>query len=54
MIQFQSDPFDIIEARLSQLENVRRNDKTLPTQTLTIPDTSSIVMKINSKAILSI
>ena len=36
-IQFQSDPFDMIEA----LENIRRNEKTLPTQSLTIPYTSS-------------
>jgi len=25
IIQFKSNPFDIIEARLSQLENMRRN-----------------------------
>ena len=41
MIQFQSDPLDMIEARLSWLENMRRNKETLPTQSLTIPDTSS-------------
>ena len=41
MIQFQSDPFDMIEVRLSRLENMRRNEKTLPTQFLTISDTSS-------------
>ena len=35
MIQFQSDPFDTIEARLSRLENI------LPTQSLTFPDTFS-------------
>ena len=40
-IQFPSDPLDMIEARLSQLENMRRNKETLPTQFLTIPDTSS-------------
>ena len=31
MIQFQSDPLDMIKARLSQLENMRRNTNTLPT-----------------------
>ena len=31
----------MIEARLSRLENMRRNKKTLPTQSLTIPNTSS-------------
>jgi len=31
MIQFPSDPFDMIEARLSRLENMRRNEETLPT-----------------------
>ena len=41
MIQFQSDPFDMIEARLSRLENMYRNEKTLPTQSLTISDTPS-------------
>jgi len=41
MIQFQNDPLDMIEARLSRLENMRRNKKTLPTQSLTILDTSS-------------
>ena len=41
MIQFQSNPFDMIEARLSRLENMRRNEKTLPTKSLTIPDTFS-------------
>ena len=41
MIQFQSDTLDMIEARLSRLENMRRNKKTLPTQSLTIFDTSS-------------
>ena len=41
MIQFQSDPLDMIEARLSRLENIYRNKKALPTQSLTIPDTSS-------------
>ena len=41
MIQFQSDPLDMIEAKLSRLENICRNKKTLPTQSLSIPDASS-------------
>ena len=41
MIQFQSDPLDMIEARLSRLENMRRNKETLPIQSLTIPNTSN-------------
>ena len=41
MIQFQSDPLDMIEARLNRLKNMRRNKVTLPTQSLTILDTSS-------------
>jgi len=41
MIQFQSDPLDMIEVRLSRLENMHRNKKTLRTQSLTILDTSS-------------
>ena len=41
MIHFQNDPLDMIEARLSRLKNIRRNKETLPTQSLTIPDTSS-------------
>jgi len=43
MIQFQSNPFDMTEARLSRLENMRRNVGTLPTQSLTIPNTSSYI-----------
>jgi len=35
----------MIEVRLSQLENMRWNKKTLPTQSLTIPDTSSHIDK---------
>ena len=39
------DPFshsiDMIEARVSRLENIFKNEKSLPTQSLTIPDTSS-------------
>ena len=41
MVQCQNDPFDMIEARLSRLENMRRNKETLPTQSLTIPNASS-------------
>ena len=41
MIQFQNDPLDMIEARLSRLENMRRNKETLTTQSLTILDTSN-------------
>ena len=41
MIQFQSDRLNMIEARLSRFENMRRNKKTLSAQSLTIPDTSS-------------
>ena len=41
MIQFQSDLLNMIEVRLSQLKNMRRNKKTLPTQSLTIPDPSN-------------
>jgi len=32
---------NMIEARLSWLKNMHRNEKTLPTQSLTIPDTSN-------------
>jgi len=35
----------MIEAKLSRLKNMRRNKKTLPTQSLTIPDTSSHIDK---------
>ena len=31
MIQFQNDPFNMIEARLSRLENMCKNKETLPT-----------------------
>jgi len=41
MILFQNDPLDMIEAKLSRLENMRRNKETLPTQSLTIPNISS-------------
>ena len=43
MIQFQSDPLDMIEARFSKLKNMCRTKETLPTQSLTIPDTSSLI-----------
>ena len=43
MIQFQNDPLNMIETRLSRLENIRRNKKTLPTQSLTILDTSNYI-----------
>ena len=33
----------MIEVRLNRLENMRRNKETLPTQSLTIPDTSSYI-----------
>ena len=41
MIKFQNDPLNMIEAKLSRLENMRRNKETLPTRSLTIPNTSS-------------
>ena len=41
MIQFQNDPFNMIESRLNRLENMCRNKKTLPTQSLTTPNTSN-------------
>jgi len=41
MIQIQSDPFNMIEAKLSRLENMRGNKEALPTQSLTILDTSN-------------
>jgi len=31
MIQFQSEPLDMIEVRLSRLENMHRNKEILPT-----------------------
>jgi len=45
MIQFQSDPLDMIEVKLSRLGNIRRNKETLPIQSLNIPDTSSHIDK---------
>jgi len=45
MIQFQSNPLDIIEARLNRLENIRWNKKTLPTQSFTILDISSHIVE---------
>ena len=41
MIQFQSDPFNMIEGRLSRLDNMYRNKEILPAQSLTIPSTSN-------------
>ena len=41
MIQYQNDPLDMIEVRISRLENMRRKKKTLPIQSLTNPNTSS-------------
>ena len=41
MIQCQNDPLDMIEERISGLENMRRNKETLPIQFLTIPNTSN-------------
>ena len=52
MIQFQSDPLDMIEARLSRLKNMSRNKETLPTQSLTIPDTSSHIDENQESCIL--
>ena len=43
MIQCQNDPLDMIEGRISRLENMRRNKKALPTQYLTILDTSRYI-----------
>ena len=45
MFQCQNDSLDMIEARLSRLENMRRNKETLPTQSLTILDISSHIDK---------
>ena len=41
MIQCQNDPLDMIETRISILENMRRNKKTLHIQSLTTPNTSN-------------
>jgi len=41
MIQYQNDRLDMIEARISRLENMHRNKKSLPIQSLTIPNTSN-------------
>ena len=51
MIQFQSNPLDMIEARLNRLENMRRNKETIPTQSLTIPDILAILMKTKNHGI---
>jgi len=45
MIQFQTDALNMIEVRRSRLKNMRMNKKTLPTQSLTIPDTSNHIDK---------
>jgi len=52
IIQSQNDPLDMIEVRLSRLENMRRNKETLPTQSLTILDTLTILMKTKNHGIL--
>ena len=52
MIQFQNDPLDMIEARLNRLKNMHRNKETLSTQSITILDTSTILMKTNNHRIL--
>ena len=52
MIQCQNDPLDMIEVRLSRLENIRMNKKTLSTQSLTIPDTSSHIDENQNHGIL--
>ena len=54
MIQFQSDSLNMIEARLSRLKNMRRIKKTLPTQSLTIPNILAMLMKIKNHGILKI
>jgi len=48
----QNDPLDMIEARVSRLENMRRNKETLPTQSLNILDTSSHIEKTKNNGIL--
>ena len=52
LIQFQSDTLDMIEAKISRLENMCRNKETLPTQSLTIPDTSSHINENQDHGIL--
>ena len=52
MIHFQNDPLDMIEVRISRLENMHRNKKTLPIQSLTIPTLLSILMKTKNYGIL--
>ena len=41
MIQYQNDPLDMIEERISRLENMCKKKETLPIQSLTIPNTSN-------------
>ena len=52
MIQFQSDPLNMIEARLSRLKNMRRNKKTLPTQSWLFATLLAILRKIKNHCIL--
>ena len=52
MIQIQSDPLKMIETRLSRLENMHKNKKTLPTQSLTIASLLAILMKTKNHEIL--
>ena len=40
-----TESIDMIEVRLSRSENMHRNEETLPTQFLTIPDTSSHIIE---------
>ena len=44
----------MIEARLSRLENMCRNKETLPTQSLTILDTSNHIDEIKNHCIMKI
>jgi len=52
MIQFQSNLLNMIEARLSRLENMLSNKKTLPSQFLTILDSSSHIDETKNHGIL--
>ena len=52
MIRFQRNPLNMIEARLSRLESMRRNEENLHTRSLTIPDTSSHIDEIKNHGIL--
>ena len=44
-IQSQNDPLDMVEAKLSKLENMHRNKETLPTQSLIILDTLNHIIR---------